>query len=212
MWILDSTWNFTQSCLGSQGGVLDTGSASWAPSQPRAPLLDRLWGEPHSGETGTGMYPWHVGRPRQHLVEPEWGEISPRGFLGILWGFLISLVEGTRLFSLFMAQPVGWRGSRGGIISHPDRWQGSDGPQHHPTAPLGFTPADAWPVAKFPTEAQPQHVGSGRSRRAPVNKQKGLFQPLEAIPASLSQPWDNGGGRGVMEERPGTAGMAWKSH
>lgn len=101
-----------------------------------------------------------------------------------------------------MAQPVGWRGSRGGIISHPDRWQGSDGPQHHPTAPLGFTPADAWPVAKFPTEAQPQHVGSGRSRRAPVNKQKGLFQPPEAIPASLSQPSDNGGGRGVMEEGP----------
>ncbi|XP_053832481.1 uncharacterized protein LOC128806722 [Vidua macroura] len=101
-----------------------------------------------------------------------------------------------------MAQPVVWRGSRGGIISHPDRWQGSDGPQHHPTAPLGFTPADAWPVAKFPMDTQPQRAGSGRSRRATVNKQKGLFQPPKAIPASPSQLWDNEDGRGVAEEGP----------
>lgn len=99
-----------------------------------------------------------------------------------------------------MAQPVVWRGSRGGIISHPNRCQGSDDPQHHPTAPLGFTPADAWPAAKFPVETQPRHVGSGRSRRATVNKQEGLFQPPEAIPASPSQLWDSEEGRGVAEE------------
>lgn len=77
LWILDSTWNFTQSCLGSQGGVLDTGSASWAPSQPQALLLDRLWGEPHrSGDQDwdTSVGCW------QHLLEPQWGEISPCSF------------------------------------------------------------------------------------------------------------------------------------
>lgn len=91
------------------------GSASWAPSQPRALLLDRLWGEPHSGESGVGTYPWEYWCPRQHLVEPEWGEISPCGFLGILWGFLIFLVEGTRLFFPLLWPSLWSGGGPGGV-------------------------------------------------------------------------------------------------
>lgn len=115
LWVLDSTWNFTQSCLGSQGGVLDTGSASWAPSQPRAPLPDRLWGEPRSGgRLGLGHIHGNVGV----LVSTRWGRsgvrFSPCGFLGILRGFLIFLVEGTRPFFPFYGPACGLAGVPGG--------------------------------------------------------------------------------------------------
>lgn len=93
-----------------------------------------LWREPRTRMAGWGQHQQHDGI----LVSTQWSQgISLQDFLGVLWFLYCLLWRIQRLFYLFMVQPAGWRGSRGGIISHPDRWNGSDGSQQDgtPTTP-----------------------------------------------------------------------------
>lgn len=181
LWVVDSTLTFTQSCLGSQDGVPGTGASRWAPSQLWALLLGRLWGKPRAGRLGWAQQHWDNGI----LITTQWSQWgSPYGFLGVLWVFCCLVGREQRLFLSSYGPTYGLAEVPWGVIYHPNRWKGSDGPSYGrarcPTAPLSFTPADTRQQRAL-TATQPHRVCSGtqgRSRRAAVNKQEGLFQPL----------------------------------